>query len=154
MQKQFKVWPKSKSKGKENSPPHKALSLGFVFGILGWVFFCLGVCFFVCFYSHWFCEAKWSVNVSVSHIWNKLLRVSVEIARYEITQLYDNRRLKIGSSIIRLDSRHQKTRSCQSEFYMEIFPEIKMNTFPLACWGTLALALILLLVFPYVEIRK
>lgn len=73
----------------------------------------------------------WFVNVWPWHIWTKFLlaRVSAGLTRYEIPQLYD-RRVKIGS---RLHSRHEHTRSCwskqMSEFYMEIFPEIRMNVF-------------------------
>lgn len=51
MSKEFKVWPKSKSKGNENSPPPKALEF---------VLFCfvLGLVCVVYFHSHWFCEAR------------------------------------------------------------------------------------------------
>lgn len=110
----------------------------------------LSILFFFCFvlFWGWFVlfifilidsvrQEWWSVNVWLSYIWTKLLliKVSAEIARYEITQLCDNRRVKIGSSIIRLDSSHQKTRSCQSEqmteLYMENFPEVGMDIFHL-----------------------
>lgn len=87
----------------------------------------------------------WSINVWLSRIWTKLLfvRASVEIVTYEITQVHNNSRMKIGSSTLRLDCRYQKTRGWQteqiSEFSMEIFLEIGINIFHFylfagVCW--------------------
>lgn len=78
-----------------------------------------------------------SINVWQLRIWTKLLfvRVSVEIVTYEITQVHNNRRVKIGSRTIRLDCKYQKIRGWQteqiSEFSMEIFLEIGINIFHL-----------------------
>ena len=152
-----KVWPKPKSKVRKTLPLKLSLSVLFCFfvlfsSVLGFVFILIDSV-----RQEW-----WSVNVWLSHIWTKLLLISFswdsQIWNYSIVWQWDSEDDWFKHCKIRVETPENQELSVWTDDWV-LYGDFSWNKYeyippPLACWGTLAPAFMLPLVFPYVDIRK